>query len=147
MNFFEFAENLQNYSASDLLDDLQTELEGNPYAKALQLQQWNLGEDSEGRILGIYTKTTEILSGGRKKAGETYDIFDTGVTRRNTNLFGLQVNGDIDFWFDSESPAMAGLMEKIGDRMFGLQDKNLGQLAEIAQDVAVDLLNINLNLK
>lgn len=147
MNFFEFAESMESYPAEKWLDDIQIEVENNQFEKQLQLQQWNMGEDSNGDILGRYSKTTEELSDGRKKWGETYDINETGQTRRNLQLYGDQSNNDILFYFDSKSAALPGLMERIGDRLFGLQDKNIGQFTDIAQNIAVDLLNTNLNLK
>ena len=146
MDFFQFVEDLENYTTEKFLDDLQAEVEDNPYVKALQLQQWNEGKDSDGNILGRYTKTTELLSDGRKKAGELYDLFDTGQTRRGTYISGIQSDGDITWYFDAKSPAIFDLLSKLGGRIFGLQEKNLGQFAEISQDLGIDLLNKNLKL-
>jgi len=36
------------------------------------------GVNSEGNIIGYYSQMTEILSVGRKKRGEPYDLNDTG---------------------------------------------------------------------
>lgn len=36
------------------------------------------GIDTEGNIIGVYSITTEIITEGRKKAGEPYDLTDTG---------------------------------------------------------------------
>lgn len=36
------------------------------------------GVNSEGNIIGYYSQMTEILSEGRKKRGEPYDLNDTG---------------------------------------------------------------------
>ena len=36
------------------------------------------GVNSEGDIIGTYSYTTELLSEGRKKRGEPYDLNDTG---------------------------------------------------------------------
>lgn len=147
MNFFEFADNLNRYSSAMLVDDLQLGLENNEFAIALQRQQWNEGLDSNGDLLGRYSKETEIITDGRKKAGETFDIFETGETRRNLSLNGQQGGGDITFYFDSKSQALPELLGRIGGRLFGLQNKNINQFTQIAQDLAADLLNKNLKLK
>lgn len=144
MDFFKFAQNLENYTSEQLLDDIQTAAEHNPYLKALQLQQWNEGQDSEGALLGRYSKATEIISEGRKKAGETFDINETGETRRNTELFGEQQGDDINWYFDAKSAAMPGLMERIGPRLLGLKQRNIELFGEILQDIAVEQLNDNL---
>jgi len=36
------------------------------------------GVNSEGNIIGYYSQMTEIISEGRKKRGEPYDLNDTG---------------------------------------------------------------------
>lgn len=36
------------------------------------------GVDSEGRVIGYYSELTEILSEGRKKKGDPYNLEDTG---------------------------------------------------------------------
>lgn len=36
------------------------------------------GVDSEGRVIGYYSALTEILSDGRKKQGDPYNLEDTG---------------------------------------------------------------------
>mgnify|MGYP003639420522 CR=1 FL=1 len=41
-------------------------------------QLFNKGVNSLNAVIGTYSPLTEILSGGRKKAGEKYNLFDTG---------------------------------------------------------------------
>ena len=41
-------------------------------------QLFNKGVNSLNAVIGYYSPLTEILSGGRKKAGEKYNLFDTG---------------------------------------------------------------------
>jgi len=147
MNFFEFADNLKNYSTEKFLDDLQVDLEKSEFTTALQKQQWNEGIGSDGNILGRYSKTTEILSDGKKKAGETYDIFQTGETRRKLTLFATEQSNDLSFFFDSDSQAVPDLLQLIGPRLFGLTEKNKQQFTAIAVEKAIKLLNTNLKLK
>ncbi|MBC7652326.1 MAG: hypothetical protein H7101_11310 [Deinococcales bacterium] len=148
MNFFDFSDNLNNYSAVKLLDDLQVQLEKTPEATDLIKQQWNEGIGSDGKILGRYSKATEIITNGRKVAGTTYDIFDTGETRQKLTLFGFQKSGDIDFLFESDSQAMPELLQRIpADILLGYTEKDKDKFTAIAVEKAIILLNTNLKLR
>ncbi|QDP50834.1 MAG: hypothetical protein Unbinned2903contig1001_24 [Prokaryotic dsDNA virus sp.] len=46
-------------------------------------QLFNKGVNSLNAVIGYYSPLTEILSGGRKKAGEKYNLFDTGAFYRS----------------------------------------------------------------
>ena len=37
------------------------------------------GVDTEGNIIGVYSPATELITNGRKKAGEPFDLYDTGA--------------------------------------------------------------------
>jgi len=148
MNFFNFVENLNKYPAAKLLDDIQNELEKTPEATDLLKQQWNEGIGSDGKLLGRYSKATEILSNGAKKYGEPFDIFQTGETRRKLQLFGFQKGGDIDFLFESDSVAMPDLLQRIpAERLLGYTDKDKERFTAIAVEKAIKLLNTNLKLQ
>ena len=41
------------------------------------------GVNSLNQVIGYYSPLTEILSGGRKKAGTPYNLFDTGAFYRS----------------------------------------------------------------
>ncbi len=41
-------------------------------------QLFNEGIDEDGQVIGFYSKLTEILSNGRKKAGDHFTLLDTG---------------------------------------------------------------------
>jgi len=147
MTFFEFSENLKNYSVKKFIDDLALQLDNSNEVIALQIEQWDRGEDSDGRVLGFYTKNTEILSGGRKKEGDRYNLFDTGDFRRKSYLFSMEKSNDLIFQFDSSGINTQKLLAKIGPTIFGLQEKNKDKFIQIAQDLAIDNLNTNLKLK
>lgn len=77
----------------------------------IQLNQKNQlfeqGVDSLNRIIGTYSPTTEILSGGLKKAGQHYTLLDTGrfyesfrITNVNEN--DLTIDGDDSHFNDQE---------------------------------------------
>ena len=147
MNFFEFAENINRYSVDKLVDDIQIAIEKNAKVLELQKNQWQEGKDSNGNLLGLYSYATEILSGGRKKKGEPFDLYDTGDFYKKTNLFGEQKNNDITFFFDSDGTNAGKLLERLGERIFGLQQKNIDITTEIVQETMCDLINKNLKLK
>ena len=146
MNFYDFVENIKRYSPERLLDDIQIEIEKSKDVLALQLEQWDKGEDSNGKVLGHYSLMTEILSNGRKKQGERYNLFDTGDFRKNTYLFPLQKSNDIVFNFDSTGKNTSILLEKLGPSIFGLQEKNKEKITAIAVEKAIKILNTNLKL-
>ena len=147
VNFFQFAEDLRKYTANMLLDDLQNELEKTPEATDLIKQQWNEGIGSDGKLLGRYSKATEILSGGLKKYGEPFDIFQTGETRRRLTLFGFQKDKDIDFLFEADSPAIPDLLQRVpADRLLAFTQKDKERFTTIAVEKAIKLLNTNLKL-
>lgn len=94
-------------------------------------QLFNKGVDEDGDVLGFYTKTTEKLSGGRKKAGTRYTLFDTGQFYRSIFLRVLRdaVLIDADF---AEMPSeqwwqLNNLQE---DKILGLTDENLAKFTK-----------------
>lgn len=147
MNFFEFADNLKKYPAYQFAFDLQDFLTSDEKIADLQREQWAEGEDSNGNLLGRYSKMTEILSGGIKKAGEPYNLFDTGDLYSKTRLLSGIKDNDLLFDMDSTGVNKPELLQKLGSRIFGLQDKNKEKFTAIAVEKAIQLLNTNLKLK
>jgi hypothetical protein len=146
MNFFDFASNLEKYTTDKFVDDLMESLEKDKEVIEIQESQWDEGKDGDGNLLGLYSKATEILSFGRKKAGTPYNIFETGETRRNLYLFPEKKGDSLLFNFDTKSAAMPDLLQLIGNRLLGLAPKNQDKFTEIAQETAIELLNKNLKL-
>lgn len=148
MNFFDFADNLKDYNASKFLNDLEESLSADESVVELQKEQWKRGEDFEGNILGVYSRETELISNGRKKAGEPFNLFDTGDFYRNTKLFDERSDSNLILSFDSpEGINTPKLLQRIGPRMFGLQKEQVIKLTHIAQNSAFTLLNTNLKIK
>lgn len=146
MNFFDFSETLEKYTVEKFIDDFTDDLASEKQITEIQESQWDEGKDGNGNLLGLYSKTTEILSFGRKKAGTPYNIFDTGETRKNLYLFPEVKNKDVLFNFDTQSAAMPNLLELVGPRLLGLAPKNQDRFTEIAQETAIKILNTNLKL-
>jgi len=146
MNFFEFANNLKRYPANQFLFDLQDDLSSNDEAINLQKEQWQEGEDSNGKLLGRYSLMTQMLSDGRKKAGDPYTLYDTGDFYKQTKLFSGVKSNDLMFTIDSNGINKPELLQKLGDRIFGLQPKNKERFTAIAVEKAIQILNTNLKL-
>lgn len=89
------------------------------------------GVDEDGAVLGYYKPLTELLSQGRKKAGEKYNLNDSGEFYRSMFVTalsdGLLIEGDTDkmegerWWIENNLEA---------DKILGLTDDNLQKLIE-----------------
>jgi hypothetical protein len=107
-----------------------------PYLKRLIINEFiqkdqlrRRGVDGNNDIIGFYSIATEFITGGRKKAGEPFDLYDSGdfyesmfVTALND---GLLIEADTlklqnQYWYD--------------DDILMLTDENLAKLTtEIKQ--------------
>ncbi len=90
-----------------------------------QLQQ---GLDARGNELfssvtkrGTYSKATEIISGGRKKEGDHYTLFDTGEFYQGLQLFA---SNDAVLFASTDSKNKK-LVYEFGIEIHGLNDDNL----------------------
>lgn len=87
------------------------------------------GEDTEGNIIGYYSRATEESFGGRyanppKIAGEPYNFQDTGDL---FEAFTLQFRGGLLVIYSTDSKVPL-LEEKYGNRLFGLTIENQDKL-------------------
>lgn len=134
---FQIANNIKNLSQGKILFST---LSDNPQLKkmviqlntAIQLRSEHI--DSNGNELfsqyhqsSVYSKTTEILSGGRKIAGTPYTLFDTGEFFKSFEII-LDVNGfeiNADPIKNGDSFGGTNLFEEYGEDILGLTDKNM----------------------
>jgi hypothetical protein len=85
------------------------------------------GVNEDGQIIGVYTRYTEELTNGRKKAGEPYNLFDTGdfyksmVILLGTNYFEIDAD---------PIKENANLFTKYGEGIIGLTEESLEKLRE-----------------
>lgn len=83
------------------------------------------GVDETGQIIGYYTRYTEELTNGRKRAGEPYNLFDTGdfyksmVILLGTNYFEIDAD---------PIKENANLFTKFGEGIIGLTEESLEKL-------------------
>lgn len=84
----------------------------------------NDSKDIFGNAIGFYSKATEILSGGNKKAGEPFSGVDTGDWFKG---FYMQIVSGV-IRFSSKDPKNNLILSSedwLSDQLFGLSDENL----------------------
>ena len=83
------------------------------------------GVDEEGQIIGYYTRYTEELTNGRKKAGDHYTLFDTGDFYKSM----LILLGTNYFEIDADPiKENTNLFTKYGEGIIGLTEESLEKL-------------------
>lgn len=92
------------------------------------IEQLDDGYNGKGEIIGIYSFATEIISKGRKKAGDFYDLNDKGIFRASIvvvpKLFVISV-------FANGKKADEDIIQKYGVEVIQLMKKNKVKLKEI----------------
>lgn len=90
-----------------------------------QDQLFEKGVDETGRVIGTYSAYTEELTGGRKKEGEPYNLFDTGEFYKSmVILLGK------DFFEVDADPIKENdnLFTKFGEGIIGLTEESKEKL-------------------
>lgn len=79
-------------------------------------------QDVNGNPIGFYSKTTEIITNGRKKEGQPFNLFEKGDFLGK--LFS-KVQSDSIF-FDTKDPKKNDVLQNLLSKdIFGLQDQDL----------------------
>lgn len=125
-----------------LLDEGQAWIESiTPELQQQYLEKWikgdqlfNKGIDEDGDVLGTYSYMTQILSGGRKKAGTNYTLLDSGQFYRSIYIKVFRdvmlVDGDFNKMLDKNWWNINNLEES---KILGLNDENLEKfIAQVA---------------
>ena len=94
-------------------------------------QLFDKREDSLGNLLPVYSKLTEVITGGAKKAGESFTLFDTGEFYES---FFIQVdsNGDFDIKADTlkaDEGIVTDLLDIASPFIIGLTNESKSELA------------------
>ena len=89
------------------------------------------GINDLGQVIGLYSFATENISNGRKKAGDPYNLYDTGyfLQTLTVHVFKDYFITDADGQKKNEN-----LFDKFGDGIIGLTDENLSKLILILKD-------------
>ncbi|WP_435415867.1 hypothetical protein [Polaribacter aestuariivivens] len=86
---------------------------------------FNDSEDIFGKPIGFYSSGTEIITKGQKKAGEPFDLKDTGDLLES--IFSKVQNDSI--FFGATDPKLKDVLKNtLSDDLFGLQDEDLNQV-------------------
>jgi hypothetical protein len=87
------------------------------------------GVDADGDIIGLYSRATELMSGGKKREGDPFNLFDTGEFFRSMFVIVLRdsflVDGDTKKMEESFSQTNGWWWR---DEILGLTDENLDKL-------------------
>ena len=93
------------------------------------------GEDADGEIIGIYSRATELMSGGEKLEGDNFNLNDTGQFYQSMTATpvadGLIIDGNTEKMENSFSQTNGYWWH---DEILGLNEENLQKLSyEVAQ--------------
>lgn len=104
-------------------------------------QLFTKGIDEDGDILGLYSRATELISGGKKQEGDPYTLMDSGAFYRS--IFIL-VNPD-SFIIDGDTEKMEGeewfLRNNLSpEKILGLTDENMQKLIDKLREKYVEYL-------
>lgn len=86
-------------------------------------QLFKQGIDGDGEIIGLYSVATEIISRGRKKAGEKFNLYDTGDFYRSMEIIVL---GD-SFTIEADTEKMED-QNWYSEEILNLTDENFEKL-------------------
>lgn len=84
-------------------------------------------EDVFGKAIGFYSKATELISNGKKKAGEPFDLLESG---KFLNDFYAKVQRDNVFFDTKDSKKKEVLKNLLTENIFGLQEEDLRKVVE-----------------
>jgi hypothetical protein len=99
------------------------------------------GIDTDGRIIGVYSFATEMITDGKKKAGEPFDLHDTG---KFLESFRVNVStGNITITSDpiKQDPleGTINLFDKFSNhKIEGLTDANLQALIDFVRPLFIN---------
>jgi len=90
------------------------------------------GIDATGEIIGRYSKTTEVISGGTKREGEPYNLFDSGSFFRSMFVDVLTNSIEIDATSSTYNEMQKQDWWRIS--ILGMTSENLEQYAELLKE-------------
>ena len=84
-------------------------------------------QDVFGKPIGFYSEATESITKGRKKAGQPFDLKETG---KFLNELFAKLQSDSLFFDTKDSKKPEVLANLLSKDIFGLTDKNLNKAIE-----------------
>lgn len=134
-----------------LLYAMQAINENKEKLKKFQLQQWDKGVNKNNEVIGRYTLNTEVISLGFKKAGDPYNLKDSGDFRQKTQIQGKILPKDTAILLDSLSSNTDDLFQTIirfgnidnPNTVFGFTKNNLSLVREIIYKSIREKIKLN----
>ena len=88
------------------------------------------GINKFGEIIGYYSYATELISNGKKKQGDPYNLFDTGAFFRSfvviVGIDAIKIDANAQKGEDN-------LFKKFGNEIIGLTDENFKKLKDLVK--------------
>jgi len=88
------------------------------------------GINKFGKIIGYYSYATELISNGKKKQGDPYNLFDTGAFFRSfvviVGIDAIKIDANAQKGEDN-------LFKKFGNEIIGLTDENFKKLKDLVK--------------
>lgn len=111
------------------------------YIQKDQLKQQ--GIDETGQVIGYYSEVTEMITRGRKMAGDHYTLEDTGAFFRSMYVVVL-----LDSIVIEANPVKdnENLFVKYGDGIIGLTDENKTKFGEIVKEKFIQYVRDTLQI-
>ena len=100
-------------------------------------QLTNQGIGADGEVIGYYSYTTELISGGEKQQGDPYTLDDTGAFYQSMFVVVLR-----DAVVTEADPIKGNdnLFEKYGQNIIGLTEGNIVKLQEILKTSYIEYI-------
>ena len=101
------------------------------------------GIDETGQVIGYYSEVTEMITRGRKMAGDHYTLEDTGAFFRSMYVVVL-----LDSIVIEANPVKdnENLFVKYGDGIIGLTDENKTKFGEIVKEKFIQYVRDTLQI-
>lgn len=158
MNFLEFIK--KPLTRQTLLSSVREAVSQNELALSqMQKDQWNDGENKQGKIIGRYSKTSEEYArefgaNEPKIAGEPYNLDWTGDLKRGIGISSKELPDDVIITIDSSSSNKIKLFQTIKaygliddpKSIFGYQPKRLDAVTRLINRDSLKNLKRKLNV-
>lgn len=101
------------------------------------------GVDETGQVIGYYSPVTEMITRGRKQAGDHYTLEDTGAFFSSMYVVVL-----MDSIVIEANPVKddENLFVKYGDGIIGLTDENKTKFGEIVKEKFIEYVRTTLQM-
>lgn len=95
------------------------------------------GVDERNKVIGYYSLTTQLISGGKKKFGSPYTLKDTGAFYKSMYIRAnpQYIEIDADPIKKGEGQATTNLFQEYGEGIIGLTDDSKNKLANKTLDL------------